>query len=150
MANAAIDIPNLLYRYADLMDAGDLAQAARLFEHGCLVANGHEVSGEADIEAFWRRFVKVHEDGSLGTRHLITNPQISLSEDEESATCRSQWTALQQTDDLPLQVIGSGRYYDEFALINGNWRFTRREYGPVDFWGDASQHLAIAISELES
>ena len=149
MANPAIDIPNLLYRYADLMDAGDFADAARLFDHACLVANGREVRGAEDIEAFWRSFVKLHDNGTLGTRHLITNPQIDLADDGRSARCKSQWTALQKTEALPLQVIGSGRYHDEFALIDGHWRFTRREYAQVDFWGDASAHLKIAVNELE-
>ena len=31
--NAAVEITNLLYRYAEYIDSGDLAGAAALFEH---------------------------------------------------------------------------------------------------------------------
>ena len=141
MADPAIDIPNLLYRYAELMDAAQFADCARLFDHGCLVAGGREVRGAERIVQFWRRFVRIQADGTLGTRHLVTNPQIALAPDGQSARCRSQWTVLQQAAGLPLQVIGSGRYRDEFALIDGGWCFTRREYAQVDFWGDTSAHL---------
>ncbi|MFZ1741577.1 MAG: nuclear transport factor 2 family protein, partial [Pontixanthobacter sp.] len=86
----------------------------------------------------------LYEDGTPKTRHLTTNPIIELAPDQQSATCRSQWTVLQALDDLPLQVIGSGRYHDELKLVSGEWAFARREYLKVDFWGDASKHLKHA------
>ncbi len=141
MANPALDIPNLLYRYAELFDAGQFDAAARLFDHGCVVVGGRELHGAERIAAMWERLVRVHEDGTPRTRHLVSNPIIELSDDEAGANCRSQWTVLQATDALPLKVIGSGRYHDEFALIDGDWRFTRRDYAGVDFWGDTSAHL---------
>lgn len=141
MANAAIDIPNLLYRYAELFDAGQFAAAAHLFDHGCVVADGREIRGAGRIAAMWNDIVHLYGDGTPRTRHLVSNPLIELDENGETATCRSQWTVLQATDALPLQVIGSGRYHDEFALADGAWRFARREYAGVDFWGDNSAHL---------
>ncbi|WP_340586925.1 nuclear transport factor 2 family protein [Erythrobacter alti] len=150
MTNPAIDIPNLLFRYADLMDAGALADAAHLFDHGAIMAQGKEIVGAEQIEAYWRSFVIVHENGGLKTRHLTTNPQICLSDDGQIAQCVSQWTILQQTEGLALQIIGSGRYSDEFALVDNVWRFTRREYASVDFWGDTSQHLKTKTKELEN
>lgn len=147
MTEAALDIPNLLYRYADLFDAGKLADAAQLFDGGCVVADGHEIAGADNIEAMWRGFVHLYEDGTPRTRHLVTNPQISVDPANETAQCRSQWTVLQATENLPLQVIGSGRYADQFAKVDGAWRFTRREYAGIDFWGDTSAHLKQAPKE---
>lgn len=140
-SDPAIAIPNLLYRYAELFDAGDFETAARLFDHGGVVVDGQLIAGADNICAMWNGFVLLYEDGTPKTRHLITNPIIELSADGQHAQCRSQWTVLQSLDDLPLQVIGSGRYHDELKLVDGEWTFTKREYSKVDFWGDASRHL---------
>ena len=37
------------------------------------------------------------------------------------------------------------RYHDRFARIDGEWRFVERDYRQLDFTGDLSQHLRIAI-----
>ena len=146
-SDPAIDIPNLLYRYAELFDAGEFEQVARLFDQGGVVVDGQLIEGAANISAMWNSFVILYENGTPKTRHLITNPIIELSDDGQRATCRSQWTVLQAFDDLPLQVIGSGRYHDELKLVHGAWAFTKREYSKVDFWGDASRHLKTAPAQ---
>lgn len=141
MSDPALAIPNLLAAYADHFDAGRLDDAAQLFDRGCVIVDGKELRGTAQIVAMWRSFVVLYDDGTPRTRHLVTNPSIELAPDGQSARCRSQWTVLQQTDTLPLQIIGSGRYDDHFALSDGAWHFTRRAYAGVDFWGDTSAHL---------
>lgn len=118
MSNPSIDIPNLLYRYADFIDAGDFEGAASLFHNAKVYFDSSEaISDEDNMVAVWRSWVKLYE-GRPKTRHLITNPIIELSDDENSASCKSQWTVLQATDDLPLQVIGTGRYDDRFELVD--------------------------------
>ncbi|MOA43570.1 hypothetical protein D3C78_1657360 [compost metagenome] len=47
---------------------------------------------------------------------------------------------FQATEQLPLQVIASGRYLDRFARIDGEWCFTERAYR-LDLVGDLSRHL---------
>ncbi|GAA0385419.1 nuclear transport factor 2 family protein [Brevundimonas terrae] len=143
MTNAAIDIPNLLYTYADLFDAGDFAGAARLFDHGALMAGNTEIRGEDAIVAMWNKTVHLYADGTPRTRHLTTNPRIALSDDGLSAQCWSQWTVLQATDTLPLQIVATGRYHDRLAIINGAWRFLERRYLQIDFMGDVSAHLQM-------
>jgi len=146
----AIAIPNLLYRYAELFDAGEFEQVAHMFDHGGVVVDGQLIVGAENIGAMWNKFVFRYEDGTPKTRHLITNPIIELADDGQGATCRSQWTVLQALNDLPLQVIGSGRYHDEFGLVGDEWAFVRREYSKVDFWGDAKAHLKPApLSEVQ-
>ena len=139
MANPAIDIPNLLYRYAEAFDDGDFEGAARLFDHGALVTADGQVKGVAAIVAMWHQWVQLY-DGKPRTRHLTTNPIIDLADDGQSATCRSQWTVIQATAGYPLQIVASGRYHDRFALIDGAWCLTERVYAQVDFSGDTSAH----------
>lgn len=143
--NAALDIPNLLYRYADLFDAGDFVGAARLFDHGVLITGDHALKGEDAIVAMWRGLVRLYEDGTPRTRHLTTNPIITVADDGLSAECRSQWTVLQATDSLPLQVVATGRYHDRFGVIDGQWQFLERRYLQIDLSGDLSAHLKVPL-----
>ena len=137
----ALAIPNLLYRYADAMDAGDFDGAAKLFRHGHVSANGRTIRDSNDIVALWREWVRFHADGTPGTRHLVTNPIIELDDTGQTARCKSQWTILQATQELPLQVIATGRYDDRFALIDNEWNFTERKYSALELVGDTSHHL---------
>ncbi len=147
MANAAIDIPNLLYRYANAIDAAEFDTAAELFAHGCVVVGRHEIRGGENISAMWRSWIRLYADGTPRTRHLITNPVIELADDERTANCTSQWTVLQATDELPLQPIATGRYHDSFALIDGKWQFTRKNYAQTDLVGNTGGHLLQELAE---
>lgn len=138
---AALAVPNLLYLYADLFDAGRLEEAARLFDRGCITVGERDIKGADAIASFWRKVVHIYPRGTPRTRHLVSNPAITVSDDGQSAQCSSQWTVLQQVGEAPLSIIGSGRYHDSFAQTDGTWHFTRRTYGAVDFWGDTSNHL---------
>jgi 3-phenylpropionate/cinnamic acid dioxygenase small subunit len=134
------EIANLLYGYAEYMDAGDFAGAASLFAHARL-----HVGPDQDVEAdamlsLWRQMVIVYPDGTPRTKHVITNPIIDVVAD--TATCRSYYTVLQQTDELPLQVIVTGRYEDRFERVDGRWRFSYRDYTMMDQVGDLSHHLS--------
>lgn len=139
--DAHIAIPQLLYRYAELIDAADLAGAAALFGHARIkLAQGFETDSAGLLET-WRQRVVVHPGGTLRTRHVVTNPIVEVDEAAGTASCRSCYTVLQQTDTLPLQVIAAGRYFDTFERVDGQWRFTSREYSRFDMQGDLSQHL---------
>jgi 3-phenylpropionate/cinnamic acid dioxygenase small subunit len=146
MANPAIEIPNLLYRYALYFDDGAFTAAARLFDHGGVVAAGVRVTGADNIVAMWRTWVRLH-DGKPRTRHITTNPIITLDEEGRSAICQSQWTVIQAASGYPLQIVASGRYRDSFRLIDGAWHFSERVYEKTDFVGDASAHLIRTLSE---
>jgi 3-phenylpropionate/cinnamic acid dioxygenase small subunit len=90
MTVSAIEITNLLYRYAELMDAGDLPAVAALFAHARIKLRGQEAFlGSADMLETWRRFVRIHPDGTPRTKHLITNPIVEVDEARGTATCRS-------------------------------------------------------------
>jgi hypothetical protein len=57
-----------------------------------------------------------------------------------AATSRSQYIVFQATDELPLQVIATGRYHDRFEYVDGRWRFAYRDYTLFDLRGDTSKH----------
>jgi 3-phenylpropionate/cinnamic acid dioxygenase small subunit len=143
--NPALEIPNLLYRYADAIDAGRFEEAAALFDHGAVVVQGQRIEGREAIASMWRRWVRLYPDNTPRTRHLVTNPLIELADDSLTARCRSQWTLLQATDALPLQVVATGRYYDCFVYLDGSWHFTERRYAGVDLSGDMSAHLLQSV-----
>jgi len=147
MSNPSIDIPNLLYSYADFIDAGEFAGAAKLFANAeVYFDDGEEVCEEAKMVSVWKSWVKLYE-GRPKTRHLVTNPIIVVSDNQQSASCRSQWTLLQATDELPLQVIGTGRYEDEFEVFEGSWRFKSRRYAGIDLIGDMNHHVMQQVKE---
>ena len=74
MSAAPTAIANLLYRYAELMDAGRLDECANLFTDAQVVL-GDRAAGEPPVvardglAAVWRSLVCLHEDGTPRTRH---------------------------------------------------------------------------------
>jgi hypothetical protein len=57
-------------------------------------------------------------------------------------------SVIQQTDDFPLQVIVTGRYHDQFQLVDGRWRYAFGDYSLIDMIGDVSHHLNRPIAEI--
>jgi 3-phenylpropionate/cinnamic acid dioxygenase small subunit len=139
------EITNLLYRYAECIDSGDLAGATALFEHAELRIGETETTGAAGLRAFLMNMVILYPDGTPRTKHVTTNPIVEVDEEAGTATCRSYYTVLQQTDGFPLQPIVSGRYHDRFERVDGRWRFCYRDYTMMDLIGDLSQHLSQPI-----
>lgn len=145
--SSATQITNLLYRYAELMDAGDLEGVARLFERARVKTGGGEVvEGSAPMLALWRAHVRIHPCGTPRTKHVITNPIVEVDEAAGTATCRSYYTVLQAAPGLSLQAICAGRYHDTFVRVDGAWHFSERDYSLLDLIGDLSQHLLIPVA----
>lgn len=147
MSNAAVAITNLLYRYAELMDAGDLEGVAALFRHARVKSGPSGDVVDADgLLALWRSHVKIHPDGTPRTKHVVTNPIVEVDAAAGTATCRSYYMVLQAVPGLPLQAICAGRYHDAFVRVDGEWRFAERDYTLLDLVGDVSQHLLVPVS----
>lgn len=131
---------NLLYRYAEYIDIGDLVGAAALFRHA-RVHSGHGELGEAEILALWRELIILYPDGTPRTKHVITNPIVEVDAAAVAATIRSYYTVFQQIGDGPLKPITAGRYHDRFERIDGAWRFAWRDYSLHDMPGELGGHL---------
>jgi len=140
MSDARGEIENLLYTYAERMDAGDLAGVARLFEHAAFRAGDAPALTMEQLEQVYRELVMLHEDGTPRTMHLTTNALIEVDEATGTARCRSYYTVIQAAGDTTLQPVVAGRYHDRFERVDGSWRFAERHVH-VDLVGDLSRHL---------
>jgi hypothetical protein len=148
MTDSATEIANLLYRYAEYIDGGDLAGAASLFNHARLRMRGLPGDGTTDapgVLEVWNTFIIRYSDGTPRTKHVITNPIVEIDEEAGTATCRSYYTVLQQTEEISLQPLICGRYHDEFERVDGVWRYSFRDYSIVDLIGDMSHHGADPV-----
>ena len=143
-------ITELIYRYAELIDAGDFDGVGRLLGRAAFGGPGTPtVTGAANIAAVFAMTTRRHADGTPRTRHLVLNPVIEIEGDR--ATARSTFCVVQATDRLPLQPIVVGRYFDSFAREAGGdssareaggWHFTER-IADVEMTGDVSEHLLV-------
>jgi 3-phenylpropionate/cinnamic acid dioxygenase small subunit len=142
-------ISSLLYRYAEYVDTADFDAIGQLFARGAMTNEGvpGEIQGAEAIADLYRRSNRVHNDGTLRTRHVTANVLIDIDEAGSTATARSAFVVLQQTSALPLQPIATGRYRDRFARTGGEWHFVLRHI-IVDHVGDVREHLSLEIARL--
>ncbi|WP_020102510.1 nuclear transport factor 2 family protein [Mycobacterium sp. 360MFTsu5.1] len=135
-----LEITELLYRYAELIDAGDFDGVGKLLGRG----NFMGVAGAEAIAALFAKTTRrFPEHGNTPrTRHLVLNPIVEL--DGDTARARSTFCVVQQTDTVPLQPIVVGRYADTFARDETGWHFTER-VADVQMVGDVSDHLNISL-----
>ena len=139
-------ITDLVHSYARMLDRGDLAGVAELFEHATWrsAANGTILQGTAEVSDVYDR-VQLY-DGTPRTKHLITNLSIELDPDGYSASAQCYYTVLQGI--VPgevIQVILSGQYHDRFSKVDGRWRFADRLI-VVDLSGDLTAHFSSTSS----
>lgn len=150
MADSAREIENLLYTYAERIDAGDLEGVAALFEHGRILPtpdSSHETAFEgkrAVLDMYTAATRLYDDDGTPKTRHVTTNAIIHVDEASGAASSRSYYTVLQKTDVISLQPIICGHYHDTFHRIDGAWWFDTRTIF-IDLLGDLSQHLLYEL-----
>jgi 3-phenylpropionate/cinnamic acid dioxygenase small subunit len=148
--DSARQIENLLYTYAELIDAGDFDGLAALFAHGRIAGqeNGPPETvfeGQAAVRQLYGFTTRRYDDGTPKSKHVTTNAIIEVDDVAGTATARSYYTVLQATDELPLQPIVTGRYRDTFHRLDGVWWFdTRTMY--VDQTGDLSHHLNPSLT----
>lgn len=128
----------LLYRYAELIDAGDFDGVGELLGRGSFMG----VTGARSIAKLFanttRRFPE--HGNTPRTRHLVQNPIVDV--DGDTAAARSTFCVIQQTDTVALQPIVVGRYADTFARDDEGWHFTERTVD-IQMLGDVSDHLMI-------
>lgn len=145
MLDSARRIENLLYTYAERLDAGDLDGVAALFAHGriCGVEDGPPetvFSGTAGVRQMYEMATKLYADGTPKTRHFTSNVRVEVDEGAGTAQSTANYLVTQATPDLPLQVIVTGHYHDSFHRVDGDWWFHTRTMF-VDQLGDTSHHL---------
>ena len=143
MSDDGREIENVIYAYAERIDAGDLAGVAALFRDGRLeAAPGVVIEGVDQVRGMYESATRLYDDGTPRTKHVTTN--VAVKVDGDRATARSYYTVFQQTDELALQPIIAGRYHYTFHRVDGRWCFdTRRIH--IDLKGDLSHHLLFEL-----
>lgn len=149
MTDSARQIEHLLYTYAERIDAGDLHGVGELFTHGRIQAvpdapPDATFEGRDAVRGMYEAAVRLLDDGTPGTKHITTNAIIDVDDAAGTASSRSYYSVTQATDELPLQVIITGRYHDTFRRIDRTWWFDTRVMF-VDQAGDLSHHLKYEL-----
>jgi 3-phenylpropionate/cinnamic acid dioxygenase small subunit len=145
MPDSAREIENLVYTYAERIDAGDLSGVAELFRHGRIeAAPGVIVEGAEKVRRLYEGSTRLYDDGTPRSRHVTTNVIVEVDDDAGTAAARASYVVFQQTDELPLQPIIAGRYRDTFHRVGGEWCFDTRQMF-VDLTGDLSRHLLFEL-----
>jgi len=154
-ADAALEISNLIYGYAEALDRGDLGSVGAFFEHCLVHVDGlpNRARGSAEVLEFFKPVLFYKGDATAdqhdpesvpATKHLTTNLIIQVADDLRTATAKSYFTVIQGRPDFALQPIIAGRYHDRFERVDSAWRFCERlEF--IDLVGDLSRHLTMAI-----
>lgn len=131
-------IENLLARYCELFDSGDLDGYVALFEDATVANQFATSTGPEQLRAFFDETGLFYE-GLPHTRHVTTNIYIEVADDGASAISRSYVTVFQALSDFPLQPIFIGQYQDELRKRDGEWKFASRRCEPY-LAGDLSRH----------
>ena len=141
-ADGRAAITDLIYRYAELIDAGDFQGVGELLASAAFGGpRTPRVSGARNIAAVFAATTRRFDDGTPKTRHLVLNPIVEIAGD--TATARSTFCVVQATPRIALQPIVVGRYDDRFARdLDRGWHFTER-IADVQMVGDVSDHLLI-------
>ena len=152
MIDSAREIENLIYLYAERIDAGDLDGVAELFRHGRIRhtpvgSGGPSFEGRDAVRRLYAGATRLHANGTPLTRHVTTNVIVEVDDAAGTAATRSAYTVFQRTERLPLQPIICGRYHDTFQRIDGRWWFDTRVM-LVDLVGDLSQHLLFELRSV--
>jgi 3-phenylpropionate/cinnamic acid dioxygenase small subunit len=143
------EITELIYTYAERIDAGDFEGIADLFAHAEITSEGFDTltTGRDAVLAMYTASTRRYpDDGTPKTKHVMTNVIVEADEAAGTATSRSYFTVLQAVPgQLALQPIIAGRYHDRFERVDGRWRFSAVHFF-VDLVGDLSAHMLYDIS----
>ncbi len=142
-----LSIANLIYTYAERIDAGDFSGVGELFEYATLTFEGYEdaVRGKEATESLYKRTTRRYEDGTPRTKHVVTNVMVEVGADATTATSRSYFTVFQAVPGhLALQPVIAGRYRHGFEKSGGNWRFSSMHI-VIELVGDLGHHMLFDL-----
>lgn len=142
-ADDKLAITELLYRYAELIDAGDFDGVGQLLARATFAGTrSPQTSGAGAIAKLFTMTTRRYpgHGNTPRTRHLVLNPIVDV--EDRTATARSTFCVVQNTARVALQPIVVGRYFDTFAHDEQGWYFTERKVD-VEMIGDVSAHLTL-------
>ncbi len=141
-------IRGLLGTYCRLIDAGDFAGVGALMADAVLRSEDGTVlaTGAAEVERLYAGLVRLHEDGTPGTQHVVANTTFDEPAADGSVVATSTYLVLQAVAGVPLQPIITGTYVDTFApdATGPAWHFVERRFG-IGRSGVLDHHLTITL-----
>ena len=121
-----LEIQQLIYRYAQLIDTRDFDGLDRVFAPGAEVH--YNVFGGVkqrwpELKSFLRMGLSLHRV----TQHQMNNPLVELAGDRASAQTYGNLVHVQELlDGKPSYVVQHAIYHDELERRAEGWRITRR------------------------
>jgi 3-phenylpropionate/cinnamic acid dioxygenase small subunit len=142
--SAQDDIRDLMFRYCEMIDAGDVDGLVELFAHATLggFEGTREWSGRDEIRAMYGGAGRRERTaGTRRTKHITTNVLIEVDDAAGTASARSYWVLLtSESPNTPINISLAGSYHDRFERVDEGWRFAERRY-LVDLQGSDSAQL---------
>ena len=131
-SSAELELTNLVFTCADLLDLGDLGGMSALFTDASFrIVNGDDDTtyrGAGEVLAMFTEHVSLGSDGTPGSKHVVTNPIVEVGDDGTSARVRSYLTVFQDGPEGALMITMCGRYDDQFRRVAGVWQFSSRTF----------------------
>ncbi len=118
------DITDAVHRYmrgADRLDA-DLQRSA--FHPDAFIDCGLMAGGVDEFIQFAQGMVS----GFSATQHILGQVRIAVTGEDASGECYFQaWHDSRDEHGKPVDLFVAGRYVDEYACRDGDWRITKRK-----------------------
>lgn len=117
------DITDALHRYMRGLDRLDAELQRSAFHDGAFVDVGMMAGPVDEFIAFGQGLLA----GMDATHHMLGQIRIEMNGDTASGESYFQaWHGARDADGNPRDLFISGRYIDEYACNNGEWRITKR------------------------
>ena len=144
-------IEDIMLRYAEGIDIGDMELVGRVFAKGKMVMpDGSSLVGAQRVREHFSNLIIFYDaDGNVvpylrgqctpRTRHVTSNIIYEFNQAVNQANVRSYVTCY-QTIGIGNEIVFGGRYTDSFALDEQGWHLVSRVI-LGDNVGDTSHHL---------
>ncbi|NND82384.1 MAG: nuclear transport factor 2 family protein [Gammaproteobacteria bacterium] len=142
-------IENLLHRYADYIDRGELREVARLFTAGSVLdpAGNVMAAGEQAVFEMYSGLIRIYPDSATPrTQHLISN-LILDHESSDEIHSRANFSVMQQLASGSIETIICGQYRTVFVCQAGTWLIKEHQMLPR-LIGDMSEHLLMELGDI--
>ena len=151
IAAARFAVEDIMLRYAEGIDVGDIETVGDVFAEGELVMpDGSSLVGAKQVFDHFSNLIIFYDvEGRVvpyrrlastpRTRHVTSNIIYDFNDAVNHASVRSYITCYQTIDDKN-EIIFGGRYVDTFDLDEKGWHLVCREI-LGDNIGDTSHHL---------
>ena len=146
---------DIIQRYAEGIDMGDIETVGALFARGEIVMpDGTALRGTTEVYEHYANLI-IFYDGDSNvvpyergactprTRHITTNLICEFNNAVNQVDVRSCFSVYQNLNEKN-EIVAGGRYVDRFELDLQGWHITRREIF-LDHPGDMSRHLKAPL-----